>query len=96
MSRAAAIELAPANIRVNSVYPGPIDTPMVGLATASPPRIPLRRWGRPEEVALLVLNLLSDESTFCTGSECVIDGGMTAPAARQLSTPACRQPPARR
>ncbi|MBI2766506.1 MAG: glucose 1-dehydrogenase [Chloroflexi bacterium] len=85
MTRSAAIELAPSGIRVNSIHPGPIDTPMVrNLRPAGseppgpPPRVPLGRRGTAEEVALLVLYLLSDESSYCTGSEIVIDGGMIA------------------
>ncbi len=82
MSRSAALELAPLGIRVNSVHPGPIDTPMVqhlpaGVA-GSLPDIPLKRRGRPEEVATLLLFLISDESSYCTGAEFVIDGGMLA------------------
>ena len=82
MSRSAALELASVGIRVNSVHPGPIDTPMAQAAQNDPNtarlRVPLGRRGTSEEVALLVLYLLSDESSYCTGAEFVIDGGMVA------------------
>ena len=75
-TKAAAVQYAPDNIRVNSVHPGPIDTEM--LATSSQNRggwdepgreVPLGRLGRPEEVAYGVLYLASDESSYVTGSE---------------------------
>ena len=84
-TKAAAIRYANDNIRVNSVHPGPIDTPM--LAGAYPDsagrqeretQVPLGRFGRPEEVAYGALYLASDESSYVTGSELVIDGGRTA------------------
>jgi len=76
-------ELAPRGIRVNSISPGPIDTPMFDGVTdemraAFTDRIPLKRLGRPEEVAAAVLFLASDEGSYVAGSELVIDGGMTA------------------
>ena len=82
-TKAAAIQYAGENIRVNSVHPGPIDTDMLATSTSveggrRPEDIPLRRYGRPEEVAYGVLYLASDESSFVTGSEVVIDGGRTA------------------
>ena len=75
-------ELAPRGIRVNSVSPGPTDTPMFDGVTdemraAFTDRIPLKRLGRPEEVAAAVLFLGSDESSYVAGAELVIDGGMT-------------------
>jgi 3alpha(or 20beta)-hydroxysteroid dehydrogenase len=78
MTKAAAIELAADRIRVNSVHPGPVITPMTEAFIRSPERIPLLRHGQPEEIARLVAYLLSDESSFTTGAEHVIDGGMTA------------------
>ena len=81
----AAIQLAKDGIRVNSVHPGPIDTEMIadnigtpeGLA-ASVSRIPMGKVGTVDDVAYGVLFLASDESSFMTGSELVIDGGITA------------------
>ncbi|KAA1303905.1 MAG: glucose 1-dehydrogenase [SAR202 cluster bacterium] len=80
-----AIQHAPDNIRANSVHPGPIDTDMIAdnLSTQegrqnSISRIPLGRIGTIEDVALGVLFLASDESSYMTGSELVIDGGITA------------------
>ena len=83
-SRAAAIELAPFNIRVNSVDPGVIHTPMIDEAfpdddamQAAMEAQPLRRLGRPIDVAYLVLYLASDESWFTTGTSQIIDGGLS-------------------
>jgi cyclopentanol dehydrogenase len=85
LTKATAIQYAKEGIRANSVHPGPIVTPMTEKRRADPEqyrltvsRIPLGRYGRPEEVALGVLYLASDESSFVTGSELVIDGGWTA------------------
>lgn len=81
MTKAAALELAPAGIRVNSVHPGPVDTPMLqqfGPGLDFSPIVPLSRPASAEEVAKLVLFLASDESSYCTGAEFVVDGGMTA------------------
>ena len=80
-----AIQCAKDGIRANSVHPGPIDTDMIAenLSTpegraASESRIPLGRIGKIDDVAMGVLFLASDESSYMTGSELVIDGGMTA------------------
>lgn len=85
MSKTAAIELAPHNIRVNSIHPGFIDTPMVSVVTEdkealeqSLKMIPMGRTGTPEEIAHLVLFLASDDSSYITGAEIPIDGGFTA------------------
>jgi 3alpha(or 20beta)-hydroxysteroid dehydrogenase len=80
MTKAAAIDLAPRNIRVNSVHPGPIDTEMLKVRTPEQNQqrlqlVPMKRMGAAEEVASLVLFLLSDESTYITGAEVAIDGG---------------------
>jgi 3alpha(or 20beta)-hydroxysteroid dehydrogenase len=87
MTKAAAIELGPDGIRVNSVHPGAIDTPMIATddyadvdREAHFAKIPAGRIGRPDEVAHLALFLASDESTYCTGSEFVADGGSSATA----------------
>jgi 3alpha(or 20beta)-hydroxysteroid dehydrogenase len=82
MTKAAAIELAPRGIRVNSIHPGPIDTPMLDVRTAEQnarrlEAVPMKRRGTPEEVADLALFLLSDESRYITGAEVAIDGGAT-------------------
>jgi NAD(P)-dependent dehydrogenase (short-subunit alcohol dehydrogenase family) len=85
LTKATAIQYAKEGIRANSVHPGPIVTPMTEKRRADPDayrlmvsRIPLGRYGRPDEVALGVLYLASDEAAFVTGSELVIDGGWTA------------------
>jgi 3alpha(or 20beta)-hydroxysteroid dehydrogenase len=80
MTKVAALELGPAGIRVNSIHPGVIDTPMIaGVAERFPVRrIPAQRVGEPDDVASLALFLASSESSFCTGAEFVIDGGHSA------------------
>ena len=85
LTKATAIQYAGEGIRVNSVHPGPIITPMTEAGRADPQRhqvmmsrIPLGRYGLAEDVAYGVLFLASDESSFMTGSELVIDGGWTA------------------
>jgi 3alpha(or 20beta)-hydroxysteroid dehydrogenase len=80
MTKAAAIDLAPRGIRVNSIHPGPIDTPMLDARTPEQnarrlEAVPMKRRGTPEEVADLVLFLVSDESRYITGAEVAIDGG---------------------
>src|ERR671936_1279306 len=84
-SKATAVQHAQDNIRCNSVHPGPIDTPMVRRPQTDPARlaeltgrVPLGRLGTSEEIAYGVLYLASDESSYVTGSELVIDGGRTA------------------
>ena len=84
LSRAAAIQFAGDGIRVNTVFPGPVDTPMLWEAypAAHVGRFetehPMGRMARPEEVASGVLFMASDDSSYMTGSELVIDGGWTA------------------
>ena len=86
MSKSAAVELGPLGIRVNSVHPGIIETPMAdyGLSQLGRSReqlargYPLGRLGQPVEVANAILFLASEESSFVTGSEIVVDGGLTA------------------
>ena len=85
LTKATAIQYANDGIRANSVHPGPIVTAMTERRRADPEtyrlmvsRIPLGRYGQPLEVALGVLYLASDEASFVTGSELVIDGGWTA------------------
>jgi 3alpha(or 20beta)-hydroxysteroid dehydrogenase len=83
MTKQVAVEYGGKNIRVNSVHPGYIKTPMMVAATdegggEALSQIPLRRMAEPSEVSNLVVFLASDESAFITGTEHVIDGGMTA------------------
>src|SRR5262245_38341471 len=86
LTRTAALELGRFGIRVNSIHPGVIASPMVDKA---PPEVrerldrlmaqqPIPRMGTPEEVAHLALFLASDESSYCTGAQFVIDGGHLA------------------
>jgi 3alpha(or 20beta)-hydroxysteroid dehydrogenase len=80
MTKAAAIDLAPRGIRVNSVHPGPIDTEMLKVRTEEEnqrrlQQVPLQQMGTAAEVAPLVLLLLSDESAYMTRAELAIDGG---------------------
>ncbi len=80
MTKSAAADLAPRGIRVNSVHPGPIDTAMLHIRSEAEiaervAQVPMRRLGTAEEVARLVLFLLSDESAYMTGAELAIDGG---------------------
>jgi len=83
MTKTAAMEYAKEGIRVNSVHPGPIDTPMTTPLDREVWQmflngVPLKRAGTSEDIAYGVLYLASDESSFVTGSELVIDGGYTA------------------
>lgn len=78
LTKTAALELGKAGIRVHSVHPGPIRTPMTaGMDESFAAEQPIARFGQPEEVARLTLFLVTD-ATYCTGSEFVIDGGETA------------------
>lgn len=82
VTRSLAHELAEFGIRVNTVCPGAVDTPMItedtraGVGFIS--RIPIPRAGRPEEISRLVAFLASDASSYCTGGDFVIDGGQVA------------------
>ena len=76
LAKSAAIELGPKNIRVNSIHPGFIRTPMTKHFPDDMVTAPLRRPGRVEEVASFVVFLVSDESSFSTGAEFVMDGGL--------------------
>jgi 3alpha(or 20beta)-hydroxysteroid dehydrogenase len=82
MTKGAAQELGPHGIRVNSIHPGIIDTPMMQDGYMSlddlARNVPLRRYAQPDEVAKLALWLASDDSAYATGAEFVLDGGQTA------------------
>lgn len=85
LTKSTAIQHATDGIRANSVHPGPVVTPMTEGRRADPDtyalmrsRIPLGRFARPEEIAYAVMYLASDESSFVTGSEVVVDGGWVA------------------
>lgn len=84
MTKSAALELAEYGIRVNSIHPGVIETPMVmqddvkDFVKQITEAIPLKRTGQSEDITKLVLFLASDDSSYSTGSEFVADGGLTA------------------
>ncbi|WP_341392853.1 glucose 1-dehydrogenase [Arthrobacter sp. G119Y2] len=82
LTKSAALELAPSHVRVNSVHPGSIQTPMTAVLGEQKPidftESTLTRPAAPEEVTNLVLFLASDESSFSTGAEFVVDGGISA------------------
>ncbi len=85
LTKLTAMQYAEHGIRCNSVHPGPINTPMTQARRGDPgnyermiSRIPMGRYGEPEEIANGVLYLASDESRWVTGSELVLDGGWTA------------------
>jgi NAD(P)-dependent dehydrogenase (short-subunit alcohol dehydrogenase family) len=86
VAKVAAIELAPKGIRVNSVCPGPVNTPLWGkvgmpeeqlaqVAGLIQGKVPLKKFGSSEEIAKTVLFLASEDSSFTTGAEFVVDGG---------------------
>lgn len=87
LARVAATELAPRGIRVNMVSPGPVNTAIFGktglpqealqeFGTAMQNRVPLKKFGTPEDIAKLVSFLAAEDAGFITGSEFVIDGGI--------------------
>ena len=83
LSRVASMELGPRGIRVNTIFPGYIETPMTASAPpafreANVAQTPLGRTGQAQEVAPLVVYLISDESAFLSGAEIVFDGGQVA------------------
>jgi NAD(P)-dependent dehydrogenase (short-subunit alcohol dehydrogenase family) len=83
LTKSAAVQYGPEKIRVNSVHPGIINTQMIDII---PPTmrerfgtmVPLQREGTVDDVANLVLFLASDDSSYCTGAEFIVDGGLTA------------------
>jgi NAD(P)-dependent dehydrogenase (short-subunit alcohol dehydrogenase family) len=86
LSRTAALELAQQNVRVNVITPAGVDTPLFRSTMGATPEgaahiagmHPVNRVAQPEEIASFVAYLLSDETTFITGSALSIDGGWTA------------------
>ena len=78
LTKSAALELGPSGIRVNSIHPGLIKTPMTEWVPDDIFQTALGRIGQPQEVSNLVVYLASDDSSYSTGSEFVVDGGCTA------------------
>ena len=86
LTRAAALELAPAGIRVNAVCPGLIATPALARALRDAPAreeraraaVLVGRFGEPEEVARAICFLASDDASYVTGATLIVDGGLTA------------------
>jgi 3alpha(or 20beta)-hydroxysteroid dehydrogenase len=84
MTKCAAMELGPKGIRVNSVHPGMIDTPMTRVHGGDAAmeygasKVPLRRVGTPDDIAPVYVFLASDESAYINGAELAVDGGVTA------------------
>lgn len=78
LTKTAALDLGADRIRVNSVHPGLIRTPMIDGIDDSQKHVALGRVAEPSEVSDMMVFLASDESSFCTGAEFVIDGGETA------------------
>ncbi|TFD47932.1 SDR family oxidoreductase [Cryobacterium sp. Hh11] len=78
LTKSVALDLAADGIRVNSVHPGAVRTPMTVGLSLNPSNTAMHRLGEPEEVSNLVLFLASDESSFCTGAEYLADGGEAA------------------
>ncbi len=84
MTKCAAMELGPKGIRVNSVHPGMIDTPMTRVHGGDAAmeygasKVPLRRVGTPDDIAPVYVFLASDESSYINGAEIAVDGGVTS------------------
>jgi 3alpha(or 20beta)-hydroxysteroid dehydrogenase len=83
LTKSAAIELGPRGIRVNAIHPGYIDTPMLAQVAAGRPDdyydfVPLGRAATTDEVADLVCYLASDDSSYLSGGDFAVDGGLTA------------------
>jgi NAD(P)-dependent dehydrogenase (short-subunit alcohol dehydrogenase family) len=85
LTKAAALEVAESGVRINVVAPGPIDTAMLTRFTGTDDnkaalvsRVPVKRMGRPEEIAQTILFLASDKAPFITGASIAVDGGKLA------------------
>ena len=84
-TKSAALEVAGTGVRVNAVAPGPIDTGMLNRFTGTAERkaglaatVPLKRIGRPEEIASAIVFISSEQASFMTGGSYLVDGGKTA------------------
>jgi len=84
-TRSLALELAPRRIRVNSISPGAVDTPLAAATSGTPAiasafrtAIPIGRFGHPDEIAAAIAFLAADEASFVTGANLAVDGGLTA------------------
>ena len=84
MARNMAVDLAPKKIRVNCVLPGTTDTALIRTDNVTEEdlkenmkKFPLKRYGTPEDMAYAIIYLLSDASSFVTGTELVVDGGFS-------------------
>jgi NAD(P)-dependent dehydrogenase (short-subunit alcohol dehydrogenase family) len=85
LTKSVALEVAGTGVRVNVVAPGPIETPMLNRFTGTDERkaglvsrVPLKRAGRPEEIAQTIAFISSDKASFITGASYIVDGGKTA------------------
>jgi NAD(P)-dependent dehydrogenase (short-subunit alcohol dehydrogenase family) len=85
LTKSAALEVAGTGVRVNVIAPGPIDTPMLNRFTGTDERkaglastVPLKRVGRPEEIAQTIVFMSSDNASYITGASYLVDGGMLA------------------
>lgn len=100
LSRVAALEFGEAGIRVNAVFPGLVDTPLMAgaspaFAEAAQAETPLGRAGTPADIAPLVVYLLSEDSAFVTGAEIAVDGGLTSHVSHKRIADAIGLPGAR-
>lgn len=78
LTKSTAIELAPLGVRVNSIHPGLVDTPMTLNKKLIEGSIPQGRPAHPEEISSMVVFLASEDSSYCTGAEFIVDGGQSA------------------